>query len=445
MLIPVTLNLAFSEEIIGQAICALLNGSGGFIEVKLPLELNEHPDQLVEKFRKHIEPTCIFYTSYKNKDLWVIEVPSLLDKPYGYKDEVFILNNSEVIKAPLTVLRNMLKENSLSVERWEKLPSIDLKFEDLDLVQLEKTQEVKNYHLKLMTYKDTANFLYDWGLTKNGKLTNGADICLGKKPNIRLPQASIRLVAYEDKTSDIYEVIEEISLPACELIEYTLDKILVATQLKAYKFEDSATRKFTSMYPTLAVREALVNAIAHRDYSKYSGGIQIHISKSSLKIENTGNLPEGMNPQMLQDPNTDVPSIIHNPNIANFLYEHNYMEKSGRGSKRIIKACQDENIKVSWTEDKSLHSVTILFQLPNAEVNKLSSTLKNLVKVIEGEMSRAEIQHALDLKDPEYFRKSYMLPALEAELIQMTLPDKPRSKNQQYFLTKKGLEVKRNL
>lgn len=445
MLTPVTLNLDFSEEAIGQAICALLNGSGGFIKINLPQELEEHPKKLVEKFRKDIEPTCIFYTSYPDENSWLIEVPSLLDQPYGYKDEVFILDNNQIIKATFSILRSMLKNNSLSVERWERLPSIDLKVEDLDPSELDKVLAIQQFVDVPKTYKDIAKSLYAWSLTKNGKFTNGADICLGKQPNIRLPQASIRIVAYEKKVSDSYDVIEEISLPACQLIETTLDKILDATKLKSYFFDDSATRKKENIYPPKAIREALVNAIAHRDYSKYSGGIQVHIDKFSLRITNTGDLPDGLDSKMLEDPDLDIPSIINNPNIANFLYEFDYMEKSGRGSKKILKACQDSGIKVNWEVNKKLNTVTVLFKLPTPELNLLSDNMKNIIKVLNGNMSRAEIQQALSIKDNEYFRKSFMLPALEANLIAMTLPDKPTSRNQQYFLTDKGQEFKRNL
>ena len=52
------------------------------------------------------------------------------------------------------------------------------------------------------------------------------------------------------KVSDSYDVIEEISLPACQLIETTLDKILDATKLKSYFFDDSATRKKREHIPT---------------------------------------------------------------------------------------------------------------------------------------------------------------------------------------------------
>lgn len=59
------------------------------------------------------------------------------------------------------------------------------------------------------------------------------------------------------------------------------------------------------------------------------------------------------------------------------------------------------------------------------------------MEALEGEMSRREIQEKLGLKNDEHFRKAYLLPALEAECIEMTLPDKPRSSKQKYRLTEK--------
>lgn len=61
-----------------------------------------------------------------------------------------------------------------------------------------------------------------------------------------------------------------------------------------------------------------------------------------------------------------------------------------------------------------------------------------LLNVLTGEMTRQGLQSALELKDAEHFRKTYLLPALEAKLIEMTIPDKPRSSKQKYRLTEKG-------
>jgi transcriptional regulator with GAF, ATPase, and Fis domain len=61
-----------------------------------------------------------------------------------------------------------------------------------------------------------------------------------------------------------------------------------------------------------------------------------------------------------------------------------------------------------------------------------------LIRKLKGGMNRKALQAALGLKDTEHFRKSYIQPALEAGLIEMTIPDKPRSKKQKYRLTEKG-------
>jgi Fic family protein len=64
-----------------------------------------------------------------------------------------------------------------------------------------------------------------------------------------------------------------------------------------------------------------------------------------------------------------------------------------------------------------------------------------LLSVLAGEMTRQQLKEALGLKDDEHFRKAYLLPALEAGLVEMTVPDKPRSSKQKYRLTNKGRQV----
>jgi ATP-dependent DNA helicase RecG len=61
-----------------------------------------------------------------------------------------------------------------------------------------------------------------------------------------------------------------------------------------------------------------------------------------------------------------------------------------------------------------------------------------LLARIEGEMTRQAIQDALGLADREHFRKTYLAPALEQDVIEMTLPDKPNSRSQRYRLTALG-------
>jgi ATP-dependent DNA helicase RecG len=89
-------------------------------------------------------------------------------------------------------------------------------------------------------------------------------------------------------------------------------------------------------YPKDAVREALLNAIAHKDYS---GGtpIQISVYKGKIIFWNEGQLPENWTVENLV---TKHPSKPYNPDIANALFRSGYIESWGRGTLKMIKECE---------------------------------------------------------------------------------------------------------
>ena len=65
-----------------------------------------------------------------------------------------------------------------------------------------------------------------------------------------------------------------------------------------------------------------------------------------------------------------------------------------------------------------------------------------LIAALQGEMSRAELMKALRLADRRHFAKSYLQTGIEAGLVEMTLPDSPRSRTQRYRLTILGRQVR---
>lgn len=94
-----------------------------------------------------------------------------------------------------------------------------------------------------------------------------------------------------------------------------------------------------------------------------------------------------------------------------------------RGSVLIVQKCLENGLPSPfWKSDLNL-GVTVTFPAP--EVVKL---LRHLI----GEMSREELQIAMRLKDAEHFRKSYINPALELQVIERTIPDKRTSSKQMY-------------
>jgi predicted transcriptional regulator len=76
---------------------------------------------------------------------------------------------------------------------------------------------------------------------------------------------------------------------------------------------------------------------------------------------------------------------------------------------------------------------------------EVTGEVHQILNAIKGEMKRWEIQAALGLKHEDHFRKAYLVPALKAGLIEMTIPDKPRSSNQKYRLTDKGQNVLKSI
>lgn len=69
---------------------------------------------------------------------------------------------------------------------------------------------------------------------------------------------------------------------------------------------------------------------------------------------------------------------------------------------------------------------------------QVAPQVRQILKVIRGEMAREALQRALELQDRKSFRERYLKPALADELMEMTLPEKPNSRLQKYRLTDKG-------
>jgi ATP-dependent DNA helicase RecG len=72
---------------------------------------------------------------------------------------------------------------------------------------------------------------------------------------------------------------------------------------------------------------------------------------------------------------------------------------------------------------------------------EVTGEVSRLLVVIKGEMKRMAIQNALGLKHEDYFREAFLVPAMQKGLLEMTIPDKPRSSKQKYRLTDKGKRI----
>ena len=469
----IELHNSFDSYDICESICSFLNTKGGFVVCGLT-----HPPTLerIERWKQEIEeriensihphaPVFVSISSVANKQTLIIEVPEGRDKPYEFAEKVYIRRNNRPASADIGLIKEMIFSSQVAPTRWERMFSDEITVDDLSSDELKRLFDKMPYGNDLTLQRH----LEKLSLLRQGRLTNAADILLTDDPAVRHPQSRVRAVCYTKKTASKYQDIKKFEGPVIQLIEDILKFIERNTASQAVFSENSAQRQMIPQYPTNAIREGLVNAFAHRDYASYGGGIRVEISPEKLTIWNSGSLPEGVSLTSLQKGQI---SVLRNPDIANYLHLHGYMEMLGRGSVLIQEECKNANLPVpEWQADEAGVTLTFFASDTSSEafgpesgpVNEQAgpekgpmsgpellaayqvelvsaSKMDGVMKVLTtDDMSKSEIADALGLKSVSGALKR-AIEALENKFhfIEKTVPDKPTSKKQKYRLTDVG-------
>src|SRR5690606_80909 len=142
---------------------------------------------------------------------------------------------------------------------------------------------------------DVVRTLEDLSVARYGRLTNGGDVLFTKNPAMRLPQIRLRAICYNsDKAGGKFADMKSFEGPAMAMFEQAYAFIVRNTPTVSKFEKGNPKRQDSPLYPEMAVREALINAFAHRDYSSSAGGIAIHIFPRRLEIWNAGAFPAGV-------------------------------------------------------------------------------------------------------------------------------------------------------
>jgi len=161
-------------------------------------------------------------------------------------------------------------------------------------------------------------------------------ILFSKKPETKFPQCLLRLARF--KGTDKAEFIDnkQIHGNVFHLIRSALSFTNLHLPIASSFSKDSIKRKDTPLIPISVLREAITNALCHRDYSSNSGSVSAAIYDDRLEIWSYGLLPPGLSIDELGDINQSIP---RNRRIANALYFHKFFESWGRGIRLIIDGC----------------------------------------------------------------------------------------------------------
>ncbi len=196
-------------------------------------------------------------------------------------------------------------------------------------------------------------------LTRNGKLTNAAVLLFSNKPQDIFLQAVVKAIRFKglDVTEDMLD-FKIIDGDVFTLLEKAEDFIFEHIPKKAWIEEGKLQRQEKWLYPPKVIREALANALAHRDY-KLSSNVQIRIFDDRIEFWNPGCLPKGLTVEGLKRKHDSMPQ---NPLIARSFFWVRYVEEVGTGTNKMLNWCRDWGLSEPEFEETETSFVVTLRQ-----------------------------------------------------------------------------------
>lgn len=279
-----------------------------------------------------------------------------------------------------------------------------------------------------------------------GRPSHAAVLLFGRQPQRFLPASELKCMHFHGtevrKPIPSYQIYRG---TVFDLVDQALDFVLSKINRSVGTRALGPQAPVEYELPREAVAEAIVNAVAHRDYASLVS-VQVMLFADRLEVWSPGELRPPLTLEKLAQPH---PSLPPNPLVAEPLYLAQYIEKAGSGILDMFRQCAEAGLRPpTFRHDLGCFIQTIWRPAPPVTgevtgevtpgVTPEVTPEVRLARALAGEMTRQQLQRALGLKDDEHFRKAYLLPALEAGLIEMTIPDKPQSSRQKYRLTEKG-------
>ena len=292
-------------------------------------------------------------------------------------------------------------------------------------------------------------------LLNEGQLTNTAVLLFGKQPQRFLICSEIRCAHFHGtevaKPIPSYQVYKS---TAFDLVDQAVDFVLSKINRSIGTRAESARAPRTYEIPVEVVNEAIVNAVAHRDYTD-NGSVQVMLFVDRLEVWNPGRLPPVLTLEKLREALRSVPG---NPLLAESLYLAEYIERMGTGTLDMIGRCVDAGLpEPSFAvSDGFVTTVCRAPVWPRGGERTLSGghPRAGVQAGVQAGLSNREVAMLRACVDVKATSKDLQKAAgyarrmrsferdlsrlLRKELLEMTVPDRPRSPAQRYRVTPKG-------
>ncbi|MFI3164459.1 MAG: ATP-binding protein [Bacillota bacterium] len=406
-----------------------------------------NPQELIVDIQnkcKNMEPevrALVYSVVYHGKNIVVCEVPSVEIglRPVYYKGAGKIKGSYvRVGEAD----EKMNDYEIYSYEAYKKRTKDDLRVLENSSAAIFDDLSVQNYLLKVKQNKknisklDNDEILELTGTTSKGEATLSGVFALGKYPQGSFPQLCITAVVVNgtemgelgdrgERFVDNARIEGTISEMLDDAVNFVRKNMKVATVISKGKRVDEEE------YPINAVREIILNALVHRDYSIYTEGMPIRIEMYSDRIEITN--PGGLYGMMEIDQLGRVHSDVRNKTLVSVLETLGVAENRFSGIPTVYREMKEHKLFPPIFQDKRGLFKVVLYNSTHKEVDNRTMEEK-LLEFCAVPKSRGEIVSFIGLSY-SYAIKKYVEPLLKNGQLAYEFPDKAQSKNQRIVTT----------
>ena len=341
-----------------ETVCAFLNGDGGIVLIGVTDSGKIVGQDVSDKTRREIacelsklEPAAqllinIFYIPIeKSKQVIVLKVYPGKHIPYVYDGRAFYRNQSTTSRMLQHLYEQLIIKRGQLNHAWEEIITTEYSLDDLDQEEIYKTvaDGIRENRIPASAQRDNAKkILQRLNLMVGDKLKLAAIVLYAKQESLRLVQCMIKLARFKgnDKLGDFIDN-QQVYGNAFRLLSEADAFFRRHLPIASFFKPDQFKRIDKPALPVMAVREALINSICHRNYADRSADISVAIFSDRVDIWNNGSLPSTIT---IKDLTRAHESILRNKLIANAFYVRGLIEKWGTGTNKMIALCKETGL-----------------------------------------------------------------------------------------------------
>lgn len=282
--------------------------------------------------------------------------------PYRYRGTAYrrVGNTTQIMSAEEH--NRILFERMHNERRWEDQPAEGWTVGDLDVAVLRNTvaEAVRVGRLNEPGRRAPDDLLRGLGLMREGVLFQAAAVLFGSAERLEydMPQCVLRAVRFRGFDRSEFLDNRQFNGNAFTLLA-AAERFLRENLPIASRFESGRMARIDDpLYPPLAIREALANALCHRDYALGGGAIGLALYDDRLEVTSTGRLHFGLTPSDLFVPHESRP---WNPLIARTFYRRGVIEEWGRGTIKMAELAAAAGLPEPEIEERG-ECVTVRFR-----------------------------------------------------------------------------------